>query len=497
MSQESQTLPPEATPEDILQRATIDKSTRLPVLFFFTSAATWLFIATVLGTLASIKLVVPGFLDWEYLTYGRVQPAFINALVYGWAFQAGIGVMIWIMARLCRTELRNPVTLVVAGHFWNLGVTLGVLGILGGLGNLHMGCLLDFPAMIWPILLFAYSLVVVWMVIMYAARRKGMVYISQWYVLAAVFSWPWLYLVANSLIHVMKRTGIAGPIIASIYANSVLFLWMVPVGLAAAYFIIPKITNKPLHSYNLSTLAFWSLIALAPWAGAQRLIGGPVPSWIPAWSGMAQILLLIPMLAVALNHFQTMRGSHHLVTVSPSLRFTFFGGIGFVTTCVVAALLSSMTISRFTFLSYAEDALQMTGYYMFFTMAMFGAIYFIIPRITGCEWVSGKWIRLHFWGSAYACIFLCILLLVAGFSQGAAIESWGRDYLSATLFSRGYLVGRIIMWLFLLLANFTFLRHLALMVLNRGRKAGLPTMIHPVATHSTAPIAISTEGAQA
>ena len=495
MSQESQNLPAEATPEDILQRATIDRSTRLPVLFFFTSAAAWLFFATLLGLLASVKLVIPGFLDCEYLTYGRVQPAFINALVYGWAFQAGIGVMIWIMARLCRTELRNPVTLVVAGHFWNLGVTLGVLGILGGIGNLHMN-LLEFPPMVWPILLFAYSLIVVWMVIMYAARRKGMVYISQWYVLLAVFAWPWIYLVANTLLNVLKQSGVAGPAIASWYANSVLFLWMVPVGLAAAYFIIPKITAKPVHSYHLSTLAFWSLVVLAPWTGAQQLIGSALPVWLPAWAGMAQILLLVPMTAVMLNHYQTMRGSHELVTVSPSLRFTFFAAIGFVTTCVMCAALSSMSVSRYTFLSYASDAVQMTGYYMFFSFAMFGAIYFIVPRVTGCEWVSGKWIRLHFWSSAYACIFLCFVLLVAGFSHGAAIESWESNYFSATLFSRGYLVGRVLMWFFLLLGNFIFIRHLALMVLNRGRKAGAPTLIHQV-EHPAPVISTVTEGASA
>lgn len=495
MSQESQNLPAEATPEDILQRAAIDKSTRLPVLFFFTSAAAWLFLATLLGLLASIKLVAPDFLDCEYLSYGRVQPAFINALVYGWAFQAGIGVMIWIMARLCRTELRNPITLVVAGHFWNLGVTLGVLGIVGGIGKTHMQ-LLEFPPMVWPILLFAYSLIVVWMVIMYAARRKGIVYISQWYVLLAVFAFPWIYLVANTLLNVLGQAGVAGPAIAAWYANNVLFLWMVPVGLAAAYFIIPKITNRPVHSYNLSTLAFWSLVVLAPWTGAQQLIGGPLPVWLPAWAGMAQILLLIPVTAVMLNHYQTVRGSHHLVSVSPSLRFTFFSAVGFVTTCVICAILSSMTVSRYTFLSYASDAVQMTGYYMFFSFAMFGAIYFIVPRVTGCEWVSGKWIRLHFWLGAYACIFLCVTLLVAGFSHGAAIESWDRNFFSAILFSRGYLVGRIILWLFLLLANFIFVRHLALMVLNRGRKAGQPTMIHPKTT-AAAPVAITTEPARA
>jgi cytochrome c oxidase cbb3-type subunit 1 len=491
MSQESQHLPAEITPDDILQRATIDRSTRLPVLFFFTSAAAWLLIATLLGALASFKLVAPSFLNFEYFSYGRVQPAFLNALVYGWAFQAGIGVIIWIMARLCRTELRNPVTLVVAGHFWNLGVTLGVLGILGGIGNLHMQ-LLEFPPMVWPILLFAYSLVVVWMVIMYSARRKGMVYISQWYVLLAVFSFPWIYLVANTLLNVLKKAGVAGPAIAAWYANNVLYLWMVPVGLASAYFIIPKVTAKPVHSYHLSTLAFWSLVVLAPWTGAQQFIGGPLPVWLPAWSGMAQILLLVPVTAIMLNHWKTVRGSHGLVTVSPSLRFTFFSAVGFVTTCVISAVLSSMKVSRYTFLSFAGDAVQMTGFYMFFSFAMFGAIYFIVPRITNCEWISGKWIRLHFWLGAYACIFMCGLLLSAGFSHGMAINKWDSSFFSATLFSRGYLVGCFLMWAFIIAGNFIFARHLALMVLNRGLKAGSPTLIHqkpephPVPVTSTA-----------
>jgi cytochrome c oxidase cbb3-type subunit I len=131
---------------------------------------------------------------------------------------------------------------------------------------------------------------------------------------------------------------------------------------------------------------------------------------------------------------------------------------------------------------------------------MFGAIYFIVPRVTNCEWLTGKRIRRHFWLSAYACIFLCVLLLVAGFSQGAANDSWGKDYWSGILFSRGYLVGRILMWLFLLAANVNFLRHLSLMVLNRGRKAGAPTLIHERPAPVAPPVAtlpIPTEGAEA
>jgi cytochrome c oxidase cbb3-type subunit I len=496
MSQEDQTQPPiEVTPEDILQRAAIDRSTRLPVLFFFTSAAAWLLIATILGLISSTKLVAPGFLGIDWLNYGRSQPAFLNAILYGWAFQAGLGVMIWMMARLCRTELKNPITLVVAGHFWNIGVAAGVIGILAGYGTAMKW--LEFPSFVWPILLVSYSMIVVWLVVMFSARRKGHVFVSQWYLLAACFSFPWLYLTANLILNVFKGTGVAGPAIASWYANNILFLWLVPVGLASSYFIIPKIVGKPIHSYQLASLAFWGLVGIAPWAGAQELIGGPIPAWMPAIGGAAQVLLLIPVLAVGLNHYLTVRGSHKLVEMSPSLRFTFFGSVGYVVTSVSAAVLSFMSMARYTSFGFAQDAVAITGIYMFFSMAMFGAIYFIVPRITGCEWVSGGRIRFHFWGSAYACISLVIVLLAGGFSHGAGTENWDSDMQDAVTFSSGYLVGRILAWVFLAAANAVFLHHLALMVSNCGRKAGAPTLIHPHTPYDEAELVITTEGAEA
>jgi cytochrome c oxidase cbb3-type subunit 1 len=496
MSQEDHTQPlPDITPEDILQRAAIDRSTRLPVLFFFTSAAAWLLAATLLGLVSSIKLVAPGFLGIEWLNYGRSQPAFLNALLYGWAFQAGLGVMVWMMARLCRTELKNPITLVVAGHFWNAGVAAGVIGILSGYGTAMKW--LEFPSFAWPILLASYSLIVVWLVVMFGARRTGPVFISQWYLLAACFSFPWIYLTANLFLNVFQQSGVAGPAIAAWYANNVIFLWLVPVGLASSYFIIPKIVGKPIHSYQMASLAFWALVAISPWAGAQALIGGPLPAWIPTIAGGAQVLLLVPVLAVALNHYLTVRGNHKLVELSPSLRFTFFGSIGYVVTSVSAALLGSLTLSRFTSFSFTQDAVAFCGLYMFFTMTMFGAIYFIVPRITGCEWISGSRIRFHFWWSAYACIALCVLLLAAGFSHGAATDTWDSDMENAIIFSKGYLVGQILAWVFLIAANGVFLHHLALMVCNRGRKAGAPTLIHQPAPYDQAELVITTEGAEA
>src|SRR5712691_6617736 len=95
-----------------VERALIDASTRVPVLMFYASAIAWLLIGTVLAGFVSIKLHSP---DWfsnvGFLTWGRMRPAHMNVMVYGWASMAGMGTAIWMMARLCRTTLRHPLLL--------------------------------------------------------------------------------------------------------------------------------------------------------------------------------------------------------------------------------------------------------------------------------------------------------------------------------------------------------------------------------------------------
>ena len=95
---------PQPTQEDLNERAAIDRSARYPVMFFFTSAAIWLLFATVTGFVSSLKLRYPELWDaCPFMGYGRLFPVHYNALVYGWAMQAGIGVMLWLMARLTRS----------------------------------------------------------------------------------------------------------------------------------------------------------------------------------------------------------------------------------------------------------------------------------------------------------------------------------------------------------------------------------------------------------
>ncbi|PYL98301.1 MAG: hypothetical protein DME27_05725 [Verrucomicrobia bacterium] len=106
-----------------VERALIDASTRVPVLMFYASAVVWLLLGTLLAAFTSFKLHSPDLLsNVAVLTWGRIRPAHLNVMLYGWASMVGMGTAIWLMARLCRTTLRHPLVLVTGGAFWNLGV---------------------------------------------------------------------------------------------------------------------------------------------------------------------------------------------------------------------------------------------------------------------------------------------------------------------------------------------------------------------------------------
>lgn len=467
---------PQPTPEEIEERAAIDRSTRLPVMFFFTSAAAWLLVTTVLGFFSSLKLSVPGLWDeCQFMGYGRLFPAHMNAMVYGWAMQAGIGVMLWLMARLTRNPLRHVPAILVAGHLWNVAVGFAVLSIWFGFGRSIP--LLDFPTWIWPILALSYLLVVAWVIPMFRSRRDSLVYVSEQYIVGAAVWFPWIFATANILIN--KGTApVMGAGIDAWYITNLIYFWMAPIALAVAYYIVPKIAGRPIYSYPLASLTFWLLAFLAGWTGFSRFMGGPFPAWMPAVSGAAAIFILIAIFATVVNIMLTLRGCSKLWEFSPSLRFTVFGMLMLAVYAVLGALSSTFTFGQNLQFSHFVVGLDTLAFYGFFSMTIFGAIYFIVPRITGAEWPSGDRIRTHFWFSTYGILTLVILMLVGGIAQGGNLAVWNQTFSTSFVNSSAYVVGRAVAWALIAYSNFLFLYQLTQMFVGKGRKSEGPTLIH-------------------
>src|SRR4026209_413627 len=251
-----------------VERALIDASTRLPVLFFYASAIVWLLLGTLLAGLTSFKLHAPDLLsNLSFLTWGRVRPAHMNVMVYGWASMAGIGTAIWLMARLCRTTLRYPLLLGAGAGFWELGVLLGVGGIL--LGDSTGYQWLDFASYAAIVLFVAYTLVASWAVLMFRFRRGEQIYITQWYLLGAFLWFPWLYAAGQLMLFVVPVQGVLQAAVGWWYANNLLFLWFGAIGLGTAYYMIPKVIGRPVYSYHLAMIGFWTYALFSSWTGMQ------------------------------------------------------------------------------------------------------------------------------------------------------------------------------------------------------------------------------------
>ncbi len=465
-------------------RAGIDRSLRHPVMFFLTSGAAWLAVSILLGVIASAKVHSPEFLSHcPWLTYGRVFPAHVNALIYGWGMQAAFAVIIWLMARLSRKECKSAGTILTAGHIWNLGVSLGVLGILSGHGT-GMSWM-EFPSFAWPVLLISYFVIVIWSFIQFRVRPEGSVYISQWYLLAAMIWFPWIFITANTLLHCLPGHPVMAAGINAWFKSGMMFLFFTPVALGAAYYLAPKVTGRPVFSYSLAKLGFWSLAVVAPWAGMQKLMGAPVPYFLPYVGAAATALIFIPACAAGINTLRTMLSEPDTVSASPSLRFTMAGIAGLILLAVAAFVLnlpeSSLKLTQFTLSGYGFEMLAVYG---FFTLVMFGATYFIVPRVTRREWISRRLISVHFLFSCYGTVFVALIALFGGLQQGLGLENWEQpSYVSAY----PYAVAMTLSWSLILFSNVFFFLHLALMWLRLGRRSTHPTLLvshhEPVSPH--------------
>jgi cytochrome c oxidase cbb3-type subunit 1 len=463
--------------QDALLRAGIDRSLRHPVMFFLTSGAAWLAVSIFLAVIASAKVHSPGFLSsWSWLTYGRVFPAHLNALIYGWGMQAAFAMIIWLMARLSRKQCTMVGTILTAGHVWNVGVSLGVIGILSGNGTGMPW--MEFPSFAWPVLLVSYFAIMIGSFIQFRVRPEGHVYISQWYLLAAMLWFPWIFVTANTLLHCVPGHPVMGAGINAWFRSGMIFLFFTPVALGTAYYLAPKITGRPVYSYALAKLGFWSLAVIAPWAGMQKLVGAPVPYFLPYLGAAATALLFIPACAAAINTIRTMLSNPETLAASPALRFTIAGITGLIILAAAAVLLnlpgSSLPLTQFSLSGYGFEILALYG---FFTFVMFGAAYFIVPRVTLREWLSRRLIKVHFLFSVYGIITVAMVALFGGFQQGMGQEEWQQPWAAAAARAYPYAVAITFAWCLILFSNIFFFMHLALMWLRLGRRSTHPTLL--------------------
>ncbi len=448
-----------------VQLSEIDRSMRGPALMFFIFAVIWLQIGTVFALIASIKLHSPEFLgDVESLTFGIARSAHLNAMAFGWANNALFAVALWIMARLSKTSVRHGGLLYIAGVFWNIAVAVGVWAIMAG--QMTSVEWLEMPMYVTPVLAFSYALIGVWAVISFRFRRTGHVYVSQWYILAAAFWFPWLYTIAQIMILWFPATGVVQALTNWWFAHNVLGLWMTPIGLAAIYYFIPKVLGRPIHSYYLSLLGFWSLALFYNWAGVHHLIGGPIPVWLVSAGIVASVMMVIPVIVTSINHHLTVVGSFRAVWASPTLRFIVFGAMSYTATSLIGSTMALREVNVVTHFSHFTVGHAHHGVYAFLTMVLFGSMYYMMPRLLLREWPSAFLISAHFWCCAIGIGIMVVGLHIGGWIQGMEMNNPEIPFLEVVANTIPWLVSRSVSGCLLAIGHIVFFINFFWMVIG-------------------------------
>jgi cytochrome c oxidase cbb3-type subunit I len=424
----------------------IDVSCRLPLLALFISGAIWLVISSVFAFLASLVFHKPDLFSNSFtFSYGHLVAVRETGFLYGGGVQLGLAIVAWLFCRIGRTPLAQPILMTFGAAVWNLGVTVGVVGIL--VGDATGFETLQMPRYAALIAFLGYLLVATFAVVTLHARRERALYVSQWFLLAALFWFPWIYSTANLSLLVFPVRGVTQAVIAWWYSANLQIVWFGLVGIGTIFYFVPKLTNRQVHSYYLALFTFWMLILFASWIGVPN--SAPVPSWMPALSTVGAVLTLIPVLTFAMNLHGTIEGKYQSLMADPVLKFVAVGIVSFIISSVLNAVSSLIQASQVTDLTWFTPARAQLNTYGFFMLVMFGASYYIVPRLIGMEFPWPKLINAHFWLATIGILLIVLPLAIGGIVQGAMLRNPANVFLSvaktALMFLRLSTVGDLLL----------------------------------------------------
>jgi cytochrome c oxidase cbb3-type subunit 1 len=450
----------------------VDRSFSRVVIGFWAPAIFWLLVSGVLGFVLAVKLYKPDFLTTFFgypsgwLSYGRLFEVWQAATVYGWAGSMMLGAGIWLMGRVSGKPLSNRLTVGAAAWLWHLGLGIGVILVLSGevrelnlLGLPRIGLgILWVGALLWS-----------WSMLKLLVNGKKE-FISQWYALAAAVCLVWILTTALFFLS-RSVSGVMDGLLVHWAKQSLVNLFLVPMGIGIAYYLVPVIIKRPLPFYPLACVGFWSWLFFASWSGTQGLVGAPLPVWISTVGMTSGVLLLIPIVIMALNlmgsvqdHKIEMVESWVLRFVAMAMAFLFLGGLAYT----AEGVSNWSGVLSLTYFSLGQMTMWVLG---FVTLIAFGALYYGLPYLVRGGQFDSKLVKAHFWSTVYGTVCLGLLLLILGIVQGRAMANMQLSFDQVIESNLPYARGRVIAMLFLLAGWGILFFHLVKWIwVNRLRK---------------------------
>lgn len=425
------------------------------ILWYLGSATFWLLFGTTVGEYVGIKFIAPDVDHFSWLSFGRLRPVHTNAVFWGWASLAMMGLAYYVVPRVSNVSIASIKTGYQSLVLINVSVILGTICLMAGINN-GGG---EYREYIWPVMaLFGIGVFISLLNFLktVARRTTNEIYVSNWYILSAM-----MYVLVIAIVAYWPswQTGLGETIIQGYYMHQGVGMWFMLFSLGLMYYFLPQQLNKPIYSYSLGILAFWTQILFYTLIGTHHFIFSAIPWWLQTIAIVGSVGMIIPVVAGTTNFLMTFKGSWHKISGSYTLPFYLIGIIFYFTGSLqgtAEAFRFTNLVWHFTDFTVAHSHLTMYGIICFM---LWGFIYTLVPRLTGKE-PSQILVGAHFWLALIGLLFYTFPLMYGSTLKGLMWIEGTKSFIESVELMAPYwlwrAIGGSLMWLSHILFAYNF-----------------------------------------
>jgi cytochrome c oxidase cbb3-type subunit I/II len=417
---------------------------------FLGATVLWGVVAFLAGLVIALELVIPSIINYttvagsrpfgflavltntQYLTFGRLRPLHTNAAIFAFAGNSIFAGIYYSTQRLCKARMWSDT--LSALHFWGWQLVIVSAALTLPLG-ITQGK--EYAELEWPIDLL---IAVVWVgffgvnfVMTLVRRRERHMYVALWFYIATIVTVAMLHVLNSMAIPVgwLKSysvyAGVQDAMMQWWYGHNAVAFFLTTPFLGMMYYFMPKAAERPVYSYRLSIVHFWSLIFIYIWAGPHHLHYTALPAWASTLGMLFSLMLWMPSWGGGINGLLTLRGAWHKVPTDPVLKFFVAGVTFYMMSTFEGPVMSIKTVNMLTHYTDWTIAHVHGGALGWNGLMTFGMIYWLAPRLFQTGLHSKKLAEWHFWLATLGIIFYIIPIYAAGITQGLMWRAFDKN----------------------------------------------------------------------
>lgn len=441
-------------------KLSIETPTKLKniVALYLGAAVFWLVFGTLVGQYLGMKFMWPDMDSVSWLSFGRLRPVHTNTVFWGWASLAMIGLGYFVISRTSNTEIYSYKKAFTAWVLINLSVIIGNILLMAGINN-GGG---EYREYIWPVMaLFAFGLMLTWYNFYKTVsnRKISEIYISNWFILASL---AWTIILAIIAYVPVYQDGLGETVIQGYYMHQGVGMWFMTFTLGLVYYYLPSSLNKPIYSYSLGVLAFWTQMLFYTLIGTHHFVFSPLPWWLQTVAIVFSAGMFIPVVAGTTNFLMTMKGSWNHISKSYVLPFFLVGVIFYFagsTQGSFQAFRFTNFLWHFTDFNVAHSHMTMYGIICFL---LWGSIYTILPKLYGKE-PPQAFVGAHFW-LAFIGLFAYMISMMAGGSLKGLSWIEGHPFIESVILMKPFWLWRAVGGTLMFVSHLVFAYNFYVMV---------------------------------